>query len=166
MRILFLCFTLLFPCLLWAEETPQYFERCLTAAKTLKPGHVIKVERKVEDERDVYEFDIRGIDGADWDLECLVKTGEIIEVEQEVDHPNHPKFKAHAKISELEARQIALALYPGEVVEVEYEIEQGGKATYEFDIATKDGKEMKVEVDASSGKIIEKNLELWQVGLE
>jgi uncharacterized membrane protein YkoI len=49
---------------------------------------------------------------------------------------------------------------------VEYDIEEGGKATYEFDIATKDGKEMKVEVDASSGKIIEKNLELWQVGLE
>ncbi len=166
MKLLFLSTLFLFSGALLASEPPQYFERCLNTVQELKPGHVIKVERKVENERDVYEFDIRGIDGADWDVECSVKTGKVLEVEQEVDHPNHPKFKAHVKISEADARQIALALYPGEVVEVEYEIEESGKATYEFDIATRDGKEMKVEVDASSGAVIEQNLELWQVGLE
>nr|WP_320166570.1 PepSY domain-containing protein [uncultured Methylophaga sp.] len=151
---------------LLAEDSTQFFERCLSVVTDLKPGHVIKVERKVENERDVYEFDIRGIDGADWDVECSVRTGKVLEVEQEVDHPNHPKFKAHAKMSEAEARDIALEMYPGEIVEVEYEIEEDGKATYEFDIATRDGKEMKIEIDAASGKVIEQNLELWQVGLE
>ncbi|WP_204369055.1 PepSY domain-containing protein [Methylocucumis oryzae] len=53
-----------------------------------------------------------------------------------------------------------------EVVEVEYEIEPDGKASYEFDIKTKDGKEMKVEVDATSGEIVEANSELYQVGKE
>ena len=85
----------------------------------------------------------------------------------EVDNVKHPLFKAKAKISEADARKIALAIYPGEVTEVEYEIEPDGAASYEFDIATKvGGQEMKVEVDAMTGEIVEANQEIWQIGLE
>lgn len=77
-----------------------------------------------------------------------------------------PVFKEKARISLEEAKAIALKKYPGTIVETEFEIEADGSASYEFDIARKNGKEMKVEVDATSGKIVEANRELWQSGKE
>lgn len=144
----------------------DHFERCMSNVLADKPGQVMKVEFKLEDEREVYEFNVRGLDGHDWDLECLKDTGEILELEREVMHPNHPLFKANVKFNEQEARKIALAEYPGKIIEVEYEIEANGDSSYEFDIATYNGDEIKIEIDAASGEIIETNLELWQVGLE
>lgn len=144
----------------------ESFERCLDAAMQQHRGQVVKVELKIEAEREVYEFDVRGIDGINWDMECLKETGEIIEVEKEVDHPNHPLFKANVKVNEREARKIALARFSGEIIEVEYEIEADGRSSYEFDIDTHDGREIKLEVDAATGEIVEINQELWQIGLE
>jgi len=62
------------------------------------------------------------------------------------------------------ARKIALKAYPGGIKQVEYEIEENGAASYEFEIITKDGKRLKVEVDASSGKIVEVSEKLDQPG--
>ncbi len=56
------------------------------------------------------------------------------------------------KVSETDARNTAFATFPGEIFEIEYEIEPDGAASYEFNIITKVG-EMKVEVDATSGKL-------------
>lgn len=149
-----------------AETVTQDFERCLMAALDERPGQVVKVEYKIEAQRQVYEFDIRGTDGLNWDVECLKNTGEIVELEQEVAYANHPEFKAKAKFSEREARDIALEKFAGEVVEVEFELEADGRATYEFDIDTLKGDEIKIEIDATTGKVVETNLEIWQVGLE
>lgn len=141
------------------------FETCLSAALKAKPGTVVKVEYKTEDKVPVYEFDIETADGKAWDVECNSKTGKITEIEEEVANADAADFKAKAKVSEAEAKATALAAFPGEVIETEYEIEPDGAASYEFDIATKDG-EMKVEVDATSGKIVESNKELYQIGKE
>lgn len=153
------------PVIAFSQQT-ESFEQCLLAALLKQPGQVVKVEFKIEDKREVYEFDIRGLDGMDRDLECLKQTGEIIEIEQEVAHPNHPLFKRNVKINEREAREIALARFAGEIIEVEYEIEADGRSSYEFDIDTGDGREIKLEVDATSGEIVEINEERWQIGLE
>lgn len=151
----------------WAEDNPHQFEKCMAAALDVRPGNVIKVEFKNEQGAHMYEFDIRGADGADWDVECNAHRGLVSEVEREVENVNHPLFKVKAKVSETEARKTALAIYPGEITEVEYEIESNGAATYEFDIDTMiEGQEMKVEVDATSGEIVEANREIWQIGLE
>ena len=56
-------------------------------------------------------------------------------------------------------------LIPGEV-ETETAIESDGSISYEFDIKTKDGKEMEVEVDAVSGKVAETEEEIYQIGEE
>lgn len=149
-----------------AGQEGLYFERCLEAALGERAGQVVKVEYKIEDGRGVYEFDIRGLDGRDWDIECERDSGRIIEIEQEVPSPNHPLFKAQARIGEQAARRIALEAFPGDIIEVEYEIESDGKASYEFDILMADGREMKIEVDAGSGDIVEISEEMWQVGLE
>lgn len=147
-------------------KTKVTMETCMKAALTKQPGAVVKVELKIEKGVPTYEFDIESKDGKAWDIECDANTGKITEVEQEVRSPEDPAFKAKLKVSEADARKIALKMYPGEIKEVEYEIESNGDASYEFDILTKDGKEMKVEVDASTGKIVETSEELYQIGKE
>jgi uncharacterized membrane protein YkoI len=150
----------------FGAENPHQFEKCMTAALEERPGQVIKVEMKNEEGAHVYEFDIHGKDGSDWDVECHAHRGLIAEVEREVANANHSLFKAKAKVDEKTARETALAVYPGAITEVEYEIEPTGAASYEFDIDTDLGHEMKVEVDASTGEIVEANREIWQIGLE
>lgn len=147
-------------------DYPNQFDKCMAAALEERPGTIIKLEFKNEEGVHMYEFDIRGIDGSDWDVECNAQLGVVAEVEREVDNVNHPLFKAKMKITEAEARKIVLAIYPGAIVEVEYEIESNGAVSYEFDIDTTLGHEMKIEVDAASGEIVEVNREIWQIGLE
>ena len=92
-------------------------EKCVPAALAVKSGEIIKVEAKTEKGIPVYEFDIVGPDGKAWDIECNANTGKITETEQEVRNAEDPLFKAKTKVSESDARKIALDKYPGEIVE-------------------------------------------------
>lgn len=149
-----------------AEKMPDNFAECRQAALHTQAGDVIKVELKRENDALIYEFDIRGTDGQDWDVECSADTVKITEVEREVDNVHHPLFEKNMQVDETTAREIALKRYPGAIIEVEYEIEENGNASYEFDIDTESGKEMKIEINAANGEIIEADEEIWQVGLE
>ncbi len=100
------------------------------------------------------EIDVKGADGVKWEFKCDKATAVILEKEQELPNADHPAFTALKKIDEAQARKIALEAHPGTITKVEYEIEKDGTATYEFDIKTGDGREMEVEVDAATGKII------------
>ena len=139
--------------------------KCTKAALSKHEGTIVKVEFKSEKKRGVYEFDIESADGTAWDIECDAKSGKITEIEQEVK-ADDAKFKALAKVSEADAKATALAAHPGTVVEVEYELEPDGKASYEFDITEADKEEIKVEVDGTTGKIVEVAYEEYQVGKE
>ncbi|WP_430435280.1 PepSY domain-containing protein [Methyloversatilis sp.] len=146
-------------------KTSAGLEKCMKAALKAKAGQIIKVELKKEaGEGYIYEFDIETPDGKAWDVECAGKSGKVVEVEEEVTK-DHPKF-AGAKVNEAAAREIALKKVPGEIVEVEYEIEPDGKGSYEFDIKTADGKEVKLEVDTESGEVVSQSDEKWQIGKE
>lgn len=139
--------------------------KCVKAALAAKEGTIVKTEFKTEKKVGVYEFDIEGADGKAWDVECDAKTSKIIEIEEEVK-ADDARFKAAAKVSEADAKATALAAHPGTVVETEYEIEADGKASYEFDILEADKEEIKVEVDATTGKIVEVSYESYQIGKE
>lgn len=139
--------------------------KCVKAALSKHDGKIVKVEAKSERKQLVYEFDVESKDGTAWDIECDAKTGKVTEVEQEVKADDE-KFKALAKVSEADAKATALAKHPGTVVEVEYELEPDGKASYEFDILEADNEEVKVEVDATTGKIVETSYEVYQIGQE
>lgn len=139
--------------------------KCVKAALSKHDGKIVKVEAKSERKNLVYEFDVESKDGTAWDIECDAKTGKVTEVEQEVKADDE-KFKALAKVSEEDAKATALAAHPGTVVEVEYELEPDGKASYEFDILEADKEEVKVEVDATTGKIVETSYEVYQIGQE
>lgn len=139
--------------------------KCVKAALSAHEGNIVKMEMKSENKKPVYEFDIESADGTAWDIECDAQTGKVIEVEQEVKL-DEAKFKALAKVTEADAKATALAAHPGKIVETEYELEPDGKASYEFDILEADGEEIKVEVDATTGKIVEKSYEVYQIGQE
>jgi len=139
--------------------------KCVKAALSKHEGKIVKLEFKSENKSPVYEFDVESADGTAWDIECNAKTGKITEVEEEVK-ADDARFKALAKVTEADAKATALKAHPGKVVETEYELEPDGKASYEFDILEADGEEIKVEVDATSGKIVEHSYEVYQVGQE
>jgi uncharacterized membrane protein YkoI len=139
--------------------------KCVKAALSKHDGKIVKLEAKSERKQLVYEFDVQSNDGKAWDIECNAKTGKITEVEEEVTADDE-RFKALAKVSEADAKATALAAHPGKVVEVEYELEPDGKASYEFDILEADNEEVKVEVDATTGKIVETSYEVYQIGQE
>ncbi len=148
-------------------ETKSSMETCLKAALGKRDGEVVKLEFKDERGAPTYEFEILGKDGKSWELECDANKGKITEEEQEVENGDDSLFKEKTKISLEQAKEIALKAHAGEVVEVEYEIESDGSASYEFDIKTADKGEIKLEIDATSGKIVEDNeKEIYQIGKE
>lgn len=142
-------------------------ETCMKAALAKHPGEVQTLEAEISGGKAQYEFDIKGSDGKEWEVECLAKSGKVIEEEQEVASADDALFKAKAKVTQDEAKKTALAKFPGEVVESEFSIESNGNPSYEFDVKTKDGKEMEVEVDAVTGKLEEDaEEEIYQIGVE
>ncbi len=147
----------------FAAQAHDGVAACAAAALKAHPGKIVKMEVKTEDKATVYEFDVQKSDGTSWDIECNAENGKVTEVEQEVA-PTDAKWIAKAKVSEADAKAAALKAQPGTVVETEYEIEPNGSASYEFDIKGADGKEYKVEVDATTGKVVESSVETVQVG--
>lgn len=145
-----------------------HVETCLVAASAVKAGDYLKVEYLAVSPRGVptYEIEVRGTDGREWELMCDAMTGTIYEIEQEAHDASDPLFQEQAKVSEEEARAKALSLYPGKVEEVEYELESNGDASYEIDLISSDGTEFKVEVNATTGEIVEVSVEAWQIGQE
>lgn len=142
-------------------------ETCMQAALAKHPGEVQTLEAEISKGKPQYEFDIKGKDGKEWEVECLAKTGKVIEEEQEVANADDPAFKGKAKITQDEAKKLALAKYAGEVIDSELSIESDGSISYEFDIKTANGKEMEVEVDAVTGKLSEDpEEEIYQIGAE
>ena len=146
-----------------APEHKGAMETCMKAALAKHPGDVISLEAEVENGKPTYEFDIKGKDGKEWEVECDAKTGKVIEEEEEVDAKD-PRFASKAKVTLDDAKKTALAAHPGEVIESETSLEADGSVSYEFDIKGKDGKEWEVEVDAVTGKIIEEEVEAYQIG--
>ena len=141
-------------------------EQCLDQAYDTISGHARKLEFKIEGDDPIYEFDIESIkDGFIYNVECNAEEGLIVEIEKEVD-ANDPVFKKKAKISMDDAKSIALEIHPGKVVSQEREIGMDGSATYEFDIQTVAGYEIKVDVNAENGEIEEANFELYEIGME
>lgn len=142
-------------------------EECREAVVQRRPGPIIKLEYKLRRARPVYEFEVAGDDGTRWELECDGYSGKLLEEEREVASPDDPLFAAKRTVDVETARRRALERHPGTIVETEYEIEGNGDASYEFDIRTAEGRELKVEVDAASGRIVEDDQEeLYQIGVE
>ena len=144
----------------------QGIEKCIAAIQKQKTGELVKLEKLNIEGKAVYEFELEDANGFEWEFMCDVNSGKIFETESEVSSANSLAFKSKTKVTEEDAKAIALKTYPGVIEEVEYEIESNGNATSEFDIVNTKGVETKVEVDAATGKIIETAIEEWEIGEE
>lgn len=149
-----------------AYAADQGIEKCIAEIQRQKAGELIKLEKLNANGKAVYEFELEDANGFEWEFMCDVNSGKIFEVEKEVSSVNSRAFKSKMKVTEEDAKAVALKAYPGVIEEVEYEIEENGDATYEFDIVNSKGVETKVEVDAATGKIIEVAIEEWEIGKE
>lgn len=138
-------------------------ERCLPTVLAKTPGETLQAVLKAEGKDYVWEFELVTPDGKLHDIECSAMTGKIVETETRVTSADAPGFKEKMKVTEATARATALAKYPGEVERVEFEIEADGKVVYEYDIKTPKG-DWRVEVDATSGAIVEASRELLEIG--
>ncbi|MFZ9120971.1 MAG: PepSY domain-containing protein, partial [Methylophilaceae bacterium] len=67
-------------------------DKCFIAAHQKYEGHIISLEREVEDGKPVYEFDIKTKDGKRVEIECNPLTGELSDEEFEVKK-NDKDFK-------------------------------------------------------------------------
>lgn len=150
-------------------------EHCLQASQAVRDGDFVKVEYLSVTPKGVpsYEIEIQDESGRSWEAMCNARTGDIYEVETEVEHADDPAFAKHAKISAKEAIRIAQDRFGGTPAELEYEIEFDGSPSYEIDL-DQPGRgdyqygdhQYKVEIDAVTGKIIELSVEQWQIGDE
>jgi uncharacterized membrane protein YkoI len=164
-KLSFLLVTLLVASPAIAASHKGSMESCMKAALAKHSGTVISLEAEIENKKPIYEFDIKGDDGKEWEVECDAKSGKVTEEEEEVDAKDQ-RFASKAKLSAEDAKKAALAFQPGEVIESETSIESDGTLSYEFDIKTKDGKEIEVEIDAVTGKVQESEEEVYQIGLD
>lgn len=147
-------------------KTKVSMEKCMVAALAKHAGEVETMEMEISDGKPQYEFDIKGTDGKEYEVEVSAITGKVIEEEIEVASADDVAFKAKAKVSAADAEKAALAAFAGTVIEKEYSVEGDGNPSYEFDIKTADGKEIEVEVDAVTGKVLEHEEEVYQIGKE
>lgn len=164
-KLLFIAITTLLSTAALANHHGHHgqMEKCMKAALAKHPGKVVSLEAEIEKGRGaIYEFDIVGTDGKEWEVECEAKTGKVYEEEIDVD-PNSEEFKSKAKITMEQAKKTALDKFPGEIESIEYELENGNPV-YEFDIKQANGKEIEVEVDAVTGKIGETEEEVYEIG--
>jgi uncharacterized membrane protein YkoI len=148
------------------QAADQGLEKCIAAIQAQKTGELVKLEKLNAEGKAVYEFELEDANGFEWEFMCDVNSGKIFETESEVSSVSSLAFKSKMKVTEEDAKTIALKAHPGVIEEVEYEIEANGDATYEFDIVNSKGIETKVEVDATTGKIIEVAIEEWEIGEE
>lgn len=129
------------------------FDACVKAARQRANGEIVKIEREEKSGTQVYEIDLKTQDGATFEIVCDAASHALLQVEHELPSAEHPAFAKLKKLSEEEAKVIALQAHPGKIEEVEYELE-AGKAVYEFDIRLEDGRKFEVRVDAATGNIL------------
>jgi uncharacterized membrane protein YkoI len=125
---------------------------------------VKELEFGLEDGVPHYEFEIITADGRETEVECDAMTGKIVEVEWENENMDVDAFLAKAKVSPSQARKIALQRVPGKIVKMDLETTSTGVISYEFEVVTRDGKAMDVEVDAISGRVTEVEKDIYEIG--
>lgn len=148
------------------------FAGCATKVLAKYPGFLLSVEAEGNNKGEFfYEFDVFMRDRSnpknskEVEVECNPKTVELTDAEEEVNNTDE-RFKKLSKISKNQAEKIASGSISGKIVDREYAIENG-KPIYEFDIIDeRTKKETEIEIDGITGKVLEKEFEYFEVGVD
>ena len=147
------------------------FAGCATKVLAKYPGYLLSVEAEGNNKGEFfYEFDVFMKDRSnpknskEMEVECNPMTVELKDAEEEVNVTDE-RFKKLSKISRNQAEKIASGSISGKIVDREYAIENGNPI-YEFDIIDeKTKREIEIEIDGITGKVIEKEFEYFEVGV-
>lgn len=136
--------------------------RCQAAVQQTFSGEVKRIWAKTEDHTLSYEFEGSEPGGIKWRAECNAITLKVTETEREVAATDR-EFAAQVKLDEATARSMVVSAFPGEVVATRYIIESDGTAAYEFDVVAIRGGLIRIEVNASTGALLEVSPILWSL---
>jgi uncharacterized membrane protein YkoI len=139
--------------------------KCQTAVQRIFSGKVRNVSAKRENRHLLYEFDGTAPNGTKWRAECNAITLQVTETEREVAATD-AAFAKQAKVDEATARAMSVSAFPGKVSATRYILESDGTAVYEFDIASGRGFLVRIEVDATTGAVVELNPVIWSMPAE
>ena len=81
-KLSFLLVTLLVASPAIAAGHKGSMETCMKVALAKHAGTVISLEAEIENKKPIYEFDIKGNDGKEWEVECDAKSGKVTEEEE------------------------------------------------------------------------------------
>ncbi|MDX2194235.1 MAG: PepSY domain-containing protein [Gemmatimonadales bacterium] len=140
---------------------PVLLSACVNAVAAAKPGAITELDGLDRGGKELYEFEVKGTDGKEWEVVCDPSTGTVVETEEEV---KEAAFKGKAKVSRADAEKAAQAVAAGKVEEIDFEVEADGKLTYEIEIVSADGKRHEIEIDAESGQVVEHDMETYEIG--
>jgi uncharacterized membrane protein YkoI len=73
-------------------------------------------------------------------------------------------FLEKSRVSPSQARKIALRRVPGKITKMDLETTSTGMMSYEFEVRTRDGEDVDVEVDAMSGNVTEVETQIYELG--
>lgn len=62
-----------------AEKHNTHMNSCVKAALERHPGAVLEIELEKEDGKLIFDVDIQGKDGKNWEIECDAATAEVTE---------------------------------------------------------------------------------------
>lgn len=117
------------------------------------PGFVTQFELDYDNGRFVYEMDIKD-DNVEYELEMDAETGEVIKLEEERDDDRkYTAIKEANLITMEEAETIALEEFQGIIKETELDRDDN-RWVYEIKVK-QENLEAEFEIDATTGKIIE-----------
>ncbi len=145
-------------------KTNVSMEICLAAALERHPGRVKELEFGLEDGEPHYEFEILTADGRETEVECSAMTGKIVEVEWENQNMDLDAFLEKARVFPAQARKTALRRVAGKIIKMDLETTSTGVMSYEFEVRTRDGKDVDVEIGAMSGQMIEVETDIYEIG--
>lgn len=118
-----------------------------TALEHVKDGKIQSAELEKESGKLIWSFDIKAGEEIK-EVWVDANTGAYLQTETE-SAADEKSEKATVK-----AERAALTKVPGEVVKTEVE-KKKGKTLYTFEIKSKDGKMVEVEVDATTNKVLD-----------
>ena len=130
-------------------------EQAKQIASSVATGTMGEVELETVDNKQIYSVEFNALkDGneMEYDVHIDAETGEVLKIEREDELTKEELTLVKVKVTEEQAKQIALSTVKGEVTEVEIE-KVDGNYVYEVEIS-QENTETDVRVDVNTGQIL------------
>lgn len=140
-----------------ATTAPITIDSASARVRAILPGATI-VSAKVDDERSLatWKVEARLASGARVEFELLQSNGLVISIEGEMGPYDYDLNPGNGIVTFANARTAALAAQAGTIVQWELELEERDRWEYEFYIRDAQGALWEVELDAKTGRVLER----------